>query len=291
MPDFFDDVNNTDEADSSPAEDVNLDEDSSTSSDVNSDSSTDDKTATQEKAIPYSRFKEKVDEVNRYKAELESLKTSSLLSKKEETKDDWGFLKPSQQQGQQIDLATLNDKLRDDFLENPAATLANAFNYMISEREKKGRQLKQIPDFQEYENDFYEVPDEVVAQAAQNPDMIRFLLAKHHKTVKNRNGNNQPTNFQPQQPPPSTQSDPLSSLPPDVQAQILNKARQEVLSKMNLQSGLMGERTSAGKPSSKDEPELDEKSKILLMKMGIDMNDPKKVKSVTKRLQDYLKGR
>lgn len=290
MPDFFDDTDVKDTDNSSPSEDVNNDGNSSTSSDVNSDSSTGDNIASQ--SVPYDRFKEKVDEVNRYKTELESLRNKNPVQEE----DEWDFLKPkqkpiqTQEQPPQIDPEQLKDKLRDEFLADPGVFMRNAFNFFRTEERKKERQLKQIPDFNKYENAFYEVPDEMVSQVMQDPETIRFLLAFRNETAKNGKPANSSTASIPNQSNGNNQ-DILKTLPPDVQEQILTKARQEVMSKMNLRSGMTGEHTQASNRPSTDEPELDESALKQLRAMGINVNDEKTRKELAKNLQNFLQGR
>jgi len=251
-----------------------------------------------EQAVPYERFSEKVEEANRLKAELEALKSSPPPVEKE---FDWGFdttdqTKPADQPNAPAPFATedIESKLSEDLATKPLQTLwpmmlEAARQDRIAAR-KLESQVRSMPDFNEYEQSYYSVPENVVQQTKQNDELVKYLLAKHRASLQGKPVSRAPTS----QPNPATEPSPppTNGPPPTNVEELAEKYRKEgearALERINQQRGVTSESTATYQDTVTDEPEFDEAGNEMMRNLGL---TPEQTKAAAKNLDSWLRGK
>lgn len=252
-----------------------------------------------EQSVPYDRFSEKVEEVNRLKAELESMKTTPPPPEPAEP-FNWGFdvptNQPSSQPSQSAQLQSPYDpdeierRLAEDIQSKPFSALwpmmLEAARQQVVAQKKLESQVRGIPDFNDYESDYYTIPDNLIQQTQQNPEIVRYLLAKHRRTLTGKKA--APSVSTTAAPPPTNGP----STPPASMEDLAEKYRKEgearALERINAQRGMTSESTATYTGEASDEPELDEQGKMLMAKMGL---SPDQMKKAAARLDNFMKGK
>jgi len=255
-----------------------------------------------EDSIPYSRFKEQVDKMKQLEVELaEERELRERLTAAKPDEYDWNvFGAPAQSQPQPQPVQSsqqqpyspeeIEARLREDLANKPFQTMwpiiMEGVRQGLTEQKKKEAQVRTIPGFRDVENVYYEVPDELIAQAQSNPELIRFLLAKHRSTVK------QPT-AQPKTaaPPPAQSATSGNGNPPANMEELAEQYRAEgerrAIEKLRNQQGVTAEGGYTYSPPASDEFELDDASRGVMSKLGISSD---RMGKVANRLASFMKG-
>jgi hypothetical protein len=251
-----------------------------------------------EDSIPYSRFKEQVDKMKQLESELaEERQLRESLAAAQPEEFDWNVFgapaqPPAQPQSspqQPYSPEEIEARLREDLANKPFQTMwpiiMEGVRQGLTEQKKKEAQVRTIPGFRDVENVYYEVPDEIIAQAQSNPEMIRFLLAKHRATVKQ---SAQPKTTTP--PPPPAQS-PGNGNPPVNMEELAEQYRAEgerrALEKLRNQQGVTAEGGHTYSPPASDDNELDDSGRSVMSKLGIPSD---RMGKVANRLASFMKG-
>lgn len=182
----------------------------------------------------------------------------------------------------------IEEQVRDGIYGRPLATLDPIFREWYRQEKMKENQVRRIPDFQQFEPNFYQIPDEIVYQTQANPEVVRFLIAKHQATLQGRT---------PPAPPPSMQNTGVPSADPnanpatppsppttmdELKKQWKAEGEREAIAKLRNQSGVTSEPATTVTTPTGEEPELDEYGKQFMKNLGIKEEDMPKV---AKRLQ------
>jgi len=257
-----------------------------------------------EEAIPYSRFKEEIEKNNQLKAELEAMK--SQFTEQPPEPFSWESLYPERQtaappppiqqpaQAPVFSPEQIEEKLREDLYQKPFQTLypimMEAAKQVIRDQKQQEARVKSIPDFKNYESDYYGVPEDVVLSTQADQELVRYLLAKHRATVTGKQVRNEPSpeRFASQPAPPSNGPVKPASSMDDLAERYRKEGEQRVIERLRSQQGLAAESAASMPATSVDDPELDEQGAALMAKLGIPQD---KIKSVAKRLDNFVKGR
>jgi len=238
----------------------------------------------------------KVDEVNELKARLEALENQPP----EPQPFSWEGLglreEPDPNANNQTQPMTPEDveqRMVEDLQSKPLQALwpmmGQAFNQFYQHARQQEAQVRSMNDFRNIESDYYGVPEQLIQQAAQNPNLIRYLLAKHRASVTGKPGP-APTKALDTSPPPETPTNGPTT-PPQNMEELAEKFRKEgeerALKNIQSQRGAQGESTATIPPADTDEPELDEQGKRYLSQLGL---SDAQIKGAAKRLDNYLKG-
>jgi len=254
-----------------------------------------------EDAIPYDRFQQEITKRKELETELEQLRSQRApdpeptAPQPKNWTDLFGEQQPPQrvespQAQQAIPTEDIEQRIRDDMYNKPFQTLypimMEAAKQVYRDQRNRESRVRGIKDFREVEATYYNVPEDVVMQTQGDPEIVRYLLAKHYAVS---NGLAQPT------PPPQMQqgNQPRSAtLPPNNGApattveQLAEKYRREgeerAMQKVRQQQGLTSESTASLPLGSGEKFELDDRGRELMINMGIPQN---KWESVAKRIQ------
>jgi len=261
-----------------------------------------------EEKVPYERLKESLDKNKELQAQLDAaLGAAAGAPEPSATPEtppaqaplDWaslGFTPPAAQEAvpQQIQQGPIStpeeveQRIRDDMYNKPYATFAPIIielaKQVVSEQKKAEAQVRGMPGFQQVESSYYNIPDNVVQQAQNNPEVIRYLIA--------RNAN--PSAAQPT-PPPNLQVPPAAlptapisdpNNPPktmdELKQQYIAEGERLALEKLRKQQGLTAEGAGSIPSAGGDKPELDADGKAFMRKLGLGED---KYDNVAKRLQ------
>lgn len=289
---------------SSPAPGVTADSPPATDVNVSAPSTEEPVSKPHEDAIPYSRFKEEIDKNNRLKEELESLKSQYIDQPPEQF--NWNSLYPEPAAPQQVQQPApqqqiytpeqIEEKLREDIYQKPFQTLypimMEAAKQVIREQKKQETRVRGIPDFRNYESDYYNVPEDVVIQTQADPELIRYLLAKHRATVTGKQVRLEPPSGkfidQPISAPAPTNGPSKPTTMEDLAERYRKEGEQRVIERLRSQQGFAAEGATTINTPSSDEPELDEQGAQLMAKLGIPKD---RIKNVASRLDNFVKGR
>lgn len=262
-----------------------------------------------EDSIPYSRFKEKVDEVDSLKERL-----TALEKERENAPFDWGFSfdnssseqdtsqRPSQSdQPAPFSPDQIEEDLREKIADRPFQTLwpmmMEAARQQIRAERTQEDKLRGIPDFKQYEDQFYNVPDDLVAQAQANPHLVKYLLAKHRATLQGKpappppqspdNGNSISTTGTTGTTRIETESQSQQGNAMDeLREKYRKEGEQAILRQLRETGALAAESAASLSTSDTDKPELSDSGKLLMGKLGIGDTD-----AVARRLERYMKGK
>lgn len=251
-----------------------------------------------EDSIPYSRFKEQVDKMKQLEAELaeeRQLRESLASAKPEEF--DWNVFgghqspqQPAQSSPQQpYSPEEIEARLREDLQNKPFQTMwpiiMEGVRQGLTEQKKKEAQVRTIPGFRDVENVYYEVPDDLISQAQSNPELIRFLLAKHRSTVK------QTAQPKPQSPSSQPATLPGNGNPPVNMEELAEQYRAEgerrAIEKLRNQQGVTAEGGHTYSVPASDDLELDDAGRGVMSKLGISSD---RMGKVANRLASFMKG-
>jgi hypothetical protein len=260
-----------------------------------------------EDSVPYDRFSEVNEQNKQLKAQLDAALAAAPAPAEppDNGNANWDALgltspaaepAPAQNNGQLLpDEVEL--KLRDELYERPYATMAPIIQELarqvIKQERQQESQVRRMPDFQSYETSYYNVPDDLVMQTQGNPEVVRYLIAKHQATLKGT----------PPPPPPAsmqelpTQNNPAAAPPvqipsaapagpaktmDELRAQYMAEGERLAMEKMRRQSGVTSEPATTVTTPATDEPELDEYGKNFMKNLGI---PAERLPNVAKRLQ------
>lgn len=280
------------EGQDSSADQTGVKVDSPPTNDVNaSDSSTEGADKKHEDPVPYERLKESRDQVADLKAQLEEREREIAgLTDKEPEIDPFEGIKPDKE-GQSTDtgqlsqnLAEIESKFKDDMWDKPLQTIGPFVQQLINQSEKNKATVRGIPGFKDYEEEYYNVPDDVVIQAQNNPNLIKFLLAKHSKTLKPTRSS-QTQEKKPSDEKPPEKSDQITNMD-EYKEKLRKEGETRIIEQIRKGEGLMAEGAGGGQDAGGggDEPELDEAGKQFMAKFGVS-----DTKSVAKRLDTLIK--
>ena len=235
-------------------------------------------TSTTEESVPYTRFQEIVTKANDIQKQLYEKAITTY-----DNSFNWGSLgledstassEAPQSDEQPSTLPDFNQKFLEDFNEKPFDAISKLVGVMQSEQRKRESTVKKLPGFNGFSNEYYETPDDVVAQAMRNPELIRALLAAQRTKVKAPN-----------------QLDPASLttvITDDMAAKLKEEGRQEAISTMSASSGLAGEGASGTNAPAEVTSELTVADKSVLQKLGLSEEG---IANATKSLDSYLEGK
>jgi hypothetical protein len=252
-----------------------------------------------EDSVPYERFKEVNDQLKQIQAQLDAAQAPPETSPEPEPSNgqvDWAALglSPPQQvdPNQQIQYTQeqIEEQVRDGMYNRPLATMQPIMQEMaqqtVRQELQKLTQVRRIPDFQKFESSYYNIPDDIVYQAQSNPEVVRYLIAKHQATLQGTAPppapasmqQNLPTQNNPAVAPvsPTAPAEPPKTMK-ELQAQWEAEGERKALEKMRNQSGLTSEPTTTINTPPTDSPELDEYGKKFMQNLGIAPEDFGKV--------------
>ena len=149
-----------------------------------------------EESVPYERFSEVNEKLKLLQLELDAARTQEPQEPEPTNGQiDWaalGLQAPQPydqpQQAPQYTAEQLEEQIREGMYARPLATMQPIIQQYAQETVRqelqKMTQVRRIPDFQKFESGYYKIPDEIVYQAQANPEVIRYLIAKHQATLQ-----------------------------------------------------------------------------------------------------------
>jgi hypothetical protein len=254
---------------------------------------------THEESVPYDRFNEVIAQNNQLKADLEAAIAAASAPAEAPPAEpvDWNALglAPPAQEAPPNNGAVLPDeveeRLREDMYQRPYQTMAPIIQELarqvIKQERQQESQVRRMPDFQNYESSYYNVPDDLVMQTQGNPEVIRYLIAKHQATLRGTPPPPMPASMQNQAAPtqiPSAAPIAAPAVPKtmdELRAQYMAEGERLAMEKMRNQSGLISESATTIPAQQTDEPELDDYGKNFMRNLGI---PEEKFGSVAKRM-------
>ncbi len=174
---------------SSPEEDVNA-ADPSPATDVNTAPAASTGEKPHEETVSYERFKEVLDKNKNLELQVTDLSAPAEPDPPPETdenlfaqyQEDAAQKPDPAQPGQPQDLTKLNEQVRTDMYERPIETIQNIAAqayYQAQAQDRQNRsQVAGIKGYSEVRDAIEQVDDALVIQAQNNPEMVRFLIAK-----------------------------------------------------------------------------------------------------------------
>lgn len=267
-----------------------------------------------EQAVPYDRFAEVNQQNAELRAQLEALQTPAQPDASQgELASPYGFDPQQQPQQQQQPLSwdQIEERVSQDMFSKPVQTMTPIVreilqNELLQQRQQDAR-VRGIPDFQNYEQAFYSVPEELVQQAQNDPTLVKFLLAKHKETLANRGQApapapaTQPQTLKPgpfldsqdaqpavpaqpgAAPPQNGAQDPMEAL----REQYRKEGEQRALENLRKQQGVTSEGTASPPASTGPTAELDSEGQAFMRSMGIPTDQ---FSEVAGRLNSFVQG-
>lgn len=249
-----------------------------------------------EDTVPYERFSEVNEKLKELQAQLEAAKSQAPEEPEPHYEPRNGQLDfqslglapdpnaAPAQQGPFPYNEQVEEQVRDGIYTRPLATMDPIFREWYRQEKMKENQVRRIPDFQKYEPNFYQIPDEIVYQTQANPEVVRFLIAKHQATLQGRTPPTPPASMQnlPAQNNPAVASPAQPKTMEELKAQWKAEGEREAIAKLRNQSGVTSEPATTVTTAPGDEPELDDYGKQFMKNLGIKEEDMPKV---AKRLQ------
>lgn len=245
-----------------------------------------------EESVPYDRFQQEIAKRKEMEAELEALRNQQVGqtqdSQQQRLQDNWTDLfgnqtartTTDQQQQQAIPPEDIEARIRDDMYNKPFQTLypimMEAARQVNREQRQREARIRGIKDFRDYESTYYSVPEDIVAQTQSDPEIVRYLLAKHYATANNTP---QPTpppqmqqRMQQQYPTQQPSNGPIQQQPKSMEElaeQYRREGEARYQQKLRQQQGVTSEGT-ATLPTGGDETyELDDAGAALMANLGI----------------------
>jgi len=236
-----------------------------------------------EQSVPYERFSEVNEKLKQLQDELEAAKAQQYAPDDGNGQIDWNALGlapdsgtlPAQQAPTSLD-EEFEQRIRDDMYAKPYATFAPIITELarqvIRQERAQESQVRRIPDFRNYESSYYNIPDEIVQQTQNSPEVIRFLIAKHQATLRGTPPPPMPasmaqnSNYPPPQQVPSAQ--PAKTMD-DLRKQYLAEGERLAMEKVRGQQGVTSESAQTYTTPQADQPELDDYGKQFMKNLGI----------------------